>query len=588
MTTHIKIQGVTPRIQYTADGVLTSYSFPFAIFHSGDINVYLNNTLQQSSAYQVTFTPSTAGGTITFYTAPANGVQITIVRNLSIERTSDFQEGGTLRANTLNDELDYQIACQQQIADTLNRSLVLPPYSADTGVDLTLPSPSAGKAIVWNSNGTKLENSTVAVNALESTLNTYKTAAQNSATTAASKAYTATSQAQTATAQADIATTKAAEATAAANQLNGMRTNCITEIPQDINLELTEGVLTLKSGSKFYVPNGSDVFNTITVSSDLTMTSSSNGTKLLLAGTTGTAGLISVNTNSCVSGSSDSLADQSYHVWYDTANNLVKYYGSNGSTVSSNRSLPIAIITVSNGAISSINKVFNGIGYIGSTIFMLPGVKSFIPNGRNSDGTLKSTVKTTNAVITRTASSGLTGEYYFGHSNTNEIGMVPFANYSYNQSENINTYSGTLWRCAVIASATFTSGVISNFETKAAFHSADFHDCLLRNISNIQNSAKNSIIDWSMPDYKSTLSGVGNNYTAPKNGIYWFSVANTSAPLDIIITPNGGSATTYVKVYNDYGGDGGYQIHLGKGDKIKIGSGTVTMTSTYFIPLKGV
>ena len=59
----------------------------------------------------------------------------------------------------------------------LNRSMVLPPYAADTDVNLTLPTPSSGKAIVWNSEGTNLENSTVAINVLESTLKGYKESA---------------------------------------------------------------------------------------------------------------------------------------------------------------------------------------------------------------------------------------------------------------------------------------------------------------------------------------------------------------------------------------------------------------------------
>ena len=136
---------------------------------------------------------------------------ITIARNLSIERTSDFQEGSSLRANVLNDELDYQIACQQQIADNLNRSMVLPPYAADSGLNLTLPTPSAGKAIVWNSAGTNLENSTVAVNDLESTLKGYKQTAESAASTATTKAGIASDKADIATTQAGIATTKAAE-----------------------------------------------------------------------------------------------------------------------------------------------------------------------------------------------------------------------------------------------------------------------------------------------------------------------------------------------------------------------------------------
>ena len=219
MTDHVKIYGVRPRIQYTADGTLTTFEFPFAIFSTSDVDVYLDDILQESTAYSVSGAHQSDGGSVTFGTAPTSGTVVTIVRNLSIERITDFQEGGALRANTLNDELDYQIACQQQIAENLNRSMVLPPYATDSNLDLTLPTPSAGKAIVWNSDGTNLENSAVAVNDLESTLNGYKTAAQTAATTATNKADAATTQAQTATTQAGIATTQAGIATTKASEV---------------------------------------------------------------------------------------------------------------------------------------------------------------------------------------------------------------------------------------------------------------------------------------------------------------------------------------------------------------------------------
>ena len=212
MSNHVKIYGVKPRIQYTANGSSTSYDFPFAIFNSTDLDVYLSDTLQSSSTYTVSSDDYSNGGTVTFATAPTSGTVVTIMRNLSIERTTDFQEGSILRAEVLNDELDYQIACQQQIAENLNRSMVLPPYAADSDLDLTLPTPSAGKAIVWNSDGTNLENSTVEVNVLESTLNSYKTAAETAATTATTKAGIASDKADIATAKAQIATDKAAEA----------------------------------------------------------------------------------------------------------------------------------------------------------------------------------------------------------------------------------------------------------------------------------------------------------------------------------------------------------------------------------------
>lgn len=213
MTRHVKIQGVIPRIQYVADGTVTAFEFPFSIFQTSDIDVYFGDSLQDVSTYTVSKNTYSDGGVATFHTPPADGIVITIVRNLAIERTSDFQDGGTLRAKTLNDEFDYQIACQQQLADNLNRSMVLPPYALDANIDLVLPMPSAGKAIVWNSDGTNLENSTVEVNALESTLKDYKTVAQNAAVTATEKADIASDKAETATIQAQIATDKADEAT---------------------------------------------------------------------------------------------------------------------------------------------------------------------------------------------------------------------------------------------------------------------------------------------------------------------------------------------------------------------------------------
>lgn len=205
MTNHITIKNIVPRIRYISNGVLKTYSFPFALFKSSDLKVYFNTVLQEENTYTVSDIGKSTGGSITLSQAPANGVIITLIRELVIERTTDFQEGGTLRADTLNDELDYQIACQQQIADNLNRSMVLPPYATDTNINLTLPLPQAGKAIVWNAQGTNLENSTVSINALESTLSTYKSEAEAAAQTASEKQEAAATAAQTAVAKAQEA-----------------------------------------------------------------------------------------------------------------------------------------------------------------------------------------------------------------------------------------------------------------------------------------------------------------------------------------------------------------------------------------------
>ncbi len=267
MSNHIKIQGTSPRIQYVADGKLNAYEFPFVIFNPSDINVYFNDKVQDLNTYTVAMSKNTEGGEVSFETAPASGTIITIVRNLAIKRTTSFQEGGALRAKVLNNEFDYQMACQQQIADSLNRSMVLPPYAVDTDVDLTLPTPSAGKAIVWNADGTNLENSAVKINELESTLKGYKESAELSATIAAEKADIATDKAET-------AIEKATEATAAvANKANTAMDNLTTsgkkvlvalgmpDYSSGISVPATQGgTYTAPSDGLFII--GGDVANT--------------------------------------------------------------------------------------------------------------------------------------------------------------------------------------------------------------------------------------------------------------------------------------------------------------------------------------
>lgn len=205
MTNHIKILGKPTRIQYVADGINNTFEFPFAIFNAENLKAYFGDVLQKSTSYTINGVKETDGGSIVFNTTPPNGTIITLIRELDVERTSDFQDGGALRASVLNDELDYQIACQQQIADNLNRALVLPPYAVNGEVNLTLPIPSAGKAIVWNAEGTNLENSIVEVNALDATFKAYKTAAENARDAAAEQVGLAAEQVERASEQVELA-----------------------------------------------------------------------------------------------------------------------------------------------------------------------------------------------------------------------------------------------------------------------------------------------------------------------------------------------------------------------------------------------
>lgn len=236
MSEHIKINNVVPRIQYVADGVTKVYEFPFSIFNKENIIVYLDETIITKN-YTVTIGKNQTNGTVTFTTAPAAGVVITLIRDLEIERTSDFQEGGALRAKTLNDELDFQIACVQQIAENLNRTLVLPPYATGNDLDLTLPAPQANKAIIWSSDATHLENSDIEINSLTRTIEEKVQEVSQQADTVAQLAQQTAQSANTAATQAQNATTLVTQMSDDMDELRALVNNALQNDGSNIDLD---------------------------------------------------------------------------------------------------------------------------------------------------------------------------------------------------------------------------------------------------------------------------------------------------------------------------------------------------------------
>ena len=188
MTSNVEVNENKTRIQYIADGENKMFDFPFKIFNPEDLVVYFGDTVQSSDLYSVEIDSENQNGSILFATAPTAGTRITLSRELSIERTTYFQEQLAIRPKTLNQELDYQIACTQQLADAVNRTMILPVYSNHKNISMVLPEPQAGKAILWSSDGTKLENSSIEINNLTSQMQSLVEQATTSAQIATEKA----------------------------------------------------------------------------------------------------------------------------------------------------------------------------------------------------------------------------------------------------------------------------------------------------------------------------------------------------------------------------------------------------------------
>ena len=159
-------------------------------------------------------------------------------------------------------------------------------------------------------------------------------------------------------------------------------------LPQNVNLELNAGTLTLKAGSKVYIPSGSGVFDEVIIENDYsTSFGGATGEKFYFWSKklSGWAGY--VIHNNCISSDTEPPAGI-YQIWYNTRENKI-YQDNNrtGNWTDENQlSLPIAIFTSVSGTITGLGNVFNGFGYIGDCIFATPGISCEIPCGFNSDG----------------------------------------------------------------------------------------------------------------------------------------------------------------------------------------------------------
>ncbi len=153
-------------------------------------------------------------------------------------------------------------------------------------------------------------------------------------------------------------------------------TNCITEIPQDIKLEINNGIITLKAGSKVY--NGNGVLKTTTT--DISSVNANYDGQVLIA----LSKDFDVLLTGFVPGETVSelpTSTASFKIYYNTTDKkcyLDTTYGWQEC------SLPIALGTSTVSSWVSIDQVFNGFGFVGSTIFALPGIKGLSPNGNDS------------------------------------------------------------------------------------------------------------------------------------------------------------------------------------------------------------
>lgn len=176
-----------------------------------------------------------------------------------------------------------------------------------------------------------------------------------------------------------------------------MEQELVISLPNNINLELSAGTLTLKAGSTVYIPNGEGTFDKVITQTDISRTNFDNGENFVFfpRGNFLDGMLVS----KCYSGPTS--PGETWCMWYDTTSNHIYFYSTDPTTPDRNVSFPLCKITVDNGTIISIDNVFNGFGSFDSINFALPGISGAFPKGFNEDGIPLLGFAETNRVIVK-------------------------------------------------------------------------------------------------------------------------------------------------------------------------------------------
>ena len=265
-------------------------------------------------------------------------------------------------------------------------------------------------------------------------------------------------------------------------------TDCIKSIDRKIVIQLSDGTITLKAGSVVTYPNGSGNFDEVTITEDKTFsysgsTTNKQGTLFLTS-----AGNLSLQqTALCTSGTT---APAGTGMFWNTTTNKITYYTS-GTAGNSGFSLPLCNVTFGTevGGIGSVDKIFGGIGYMGSTVFVNKGVTVLIPNGRNSDGTLNNTEYTTESVLTLNVPNSQTpfmvflvgnGTLYISAKEQFDMGN---RRYDFEKNRYVSTSSNLSWcHIADLVSETTSPYKITEFEPRYAFRSVNYSEMPIKSI----------------------------------------------------------------------------------------------------------
>jgi hypothetical protein len=153
----LTVSTTTNRIAYTGNGVTVAFAFPNLFFANTDLKVYVDDVLKVlTTDYSVTGAGASAGGNVTFGSAPENMSSVVIFCEPDSLQSTQLPSNGPFPSAAVETMSDKLTVLLQRALDRVERTLRLSDGDSGTGGGLMLPIQTvrANKYLVFDASGT--------------------------------------------------------------------------------------------------------------------------------------------------------------------------------------------------------------------------------------------------------------------------------------------------------------------------------------------------------------------------------------------------------------------------------------------------
>ena len=187
------VSTTTNKVSYIGNGVATSFAIPFPFLEQGHLKAYqlLNNVQTERTDWTV------SGGNIIFTTAPTDGAQIVIMREVPLTQETDYRENEVLPAETLERNFDKLTMQVQQLKEQADRAVTVDVFD-DTKAASLIPSIRQAVSDCAGYASTASDKAQQALTQAQNAANNAQNAATSATDSAASAANAANSETHTA------------------------------------------------------------------------------------------------------------------------------------------------------------------------------------------------------------------------------------------------------------------------------------------------------------------------------------------------------------------------------------------------------